>query len=78
VITNHRFLLISGKIAASPVADLTVMVTESSGVLGKLGRLGYGAFRIGPDGPSQLVVDFIPHLDEIQKGVNELLYPAHS
>jgi hypothetical protein len=75
VITNYRFLLISGKIAASPLADLKVLVTETSGFLGGLGRFGYGAFRIGPDGPSQLVIDYIPRLDELELLVNGLLYP---
>jgi hypothetical protein len=36
VITNYRFLLVSGKIAASPLADLKVLVTETSGFLGRL------------------------------------------
>ena len=75
VITNYRFLLISGKVAASPLADLTVLVTETPGLLGGLGKLGYGAFRIGPDGPSQLVIDYIPRPKEIEAVVNSLLYP---
>lgn len=75
VITNYRFLLISGKVAASPLTDLTVLVTETSGFLGRLGRFGYGAFRIGPDGPNQLIIDYIPRPDELELTVNGLLYP---
>lgn len=75
MITNYRFLLISGKIAASPLADLKVLVTGTSGFLGRLGRFGYGAFRIGPDGPNQLVIDYIPYLARLELEVNGLLYP---
>ena len=75
VITNYRFLLFSGKIAASPLADLKVLVTETSGLLGKLGRFGYGRFTIGPDGPNQLIIDYIRRLAELELLVNNLLYP---
>jgi hypothetical protein len=72
VVTNFRFMLISSKIAASPLADLRILVIETSG----FGKLGYGAFRIGPDGPNQLVIDYIPNPDKIQFQVNDLLYPS--
>jgi hypothetical protein len=74
VITIYRVLLISGKAAASPLTDLRVLVTETPGFLGKLGKFGYGTFRIGPDGPNQLIIDFIPHPDKIQLEVTGLLY----
>jgi hypothetical protein len=72
VITSYRFLLISGKVAASPLTDLTVLVTETPGYLG---RLGYGVFRIGPDGPNQLIIDYIPRPAMLELTVNGLLYP---
>ena len=79
VITKHRFLMISGlfnrKIAVSQLDDLKVMVTERSAA----GRIfGYGSFRIGPDGPNQLVVDYIPYPEQLHLEVNGILYPDDS
>ena len=79
VITQHRFLLISGlfnrKVAASQLDDLKVMVFERSAA----GRIfGYGAFRIGPNGPDQLVVDYIPYPEQLYLEVHGILYPDDS
>jgi hypothetical protein len=54
---------------------LKVMVTERSAA----GRIfGYGSFRIGPDGPNQLVVDYIPYPEQLHLEVNGILYPDDS
>ena len=43
------------------------------------GRIfGYGAFRIGPDGPDQLVVDYIPYPEQLYLEVHGILYPDGS
>jgi uncharacterized membrane protein YdbT with pleckstrin-like domain len=77
VITQHRFLLTPGlvnrKFAASELGDLKAMVTERSAA-GRI--LGYGAFRIGPDGPNQLVADYIPYPDQLQLEVTGMFYPG--
>jgi uncharacterized membrane protein YdbT with pleckstrin-like domain len=78
VITRHRLLFMSGvftrKIAASSLDDLKVMTLERS-FAGRV--LGYGEFRIGPDGPGQLVVDYIPYPEHLQLEINGILYPDH-
>jgi hypothetical protein len=75
VMTQHRLLLVSGlfrhKVAASQLDDLKVMVSERSAA-GRI--LGYGAFRIGPDGPNQLIIDYIPYPEQLHLEVNGLLY----
>jgi hypothetical protein len=67
VVTKDRFIMMSGvltrTIAASDVTDLKIMTMERS----TAGRVwGYGTYRIGPDGPDQLVVDYIPYPEQTQ------------
>lgn len=75
VITEHRFLLISGlfkrKIVVSKLDDLKILATERS-TAGSI--IGYGAFRVGPDGPSQLVIDYIPYPEQLYHELGNMLY----
>jgi hypothetical protein len=75
VITQRRFILISGianrKVAFTELPDLKKMTFERS-FAGRM--LGYGTYRIGPDGADQLVINYIPYSEQLTQELNELLY----
>lgn len=75
VITHRRFILISGivsrKVAYAELPDLKKKTFERS-FAGRM--LGYGTYKIGPDGADQLVINYIPFPEQITVELDQLLY----
>ena len=74
VITNRRFILISGtmnrKVTYTELPDLRKLTFERS-FAGRI--LGYGTYKIGPDDASQLVINYIPYSEQINMELDNLL-----
>lgn len=74
VITNRRLILISGiasrKVSYTELPDLKKMTFERSfaGLM-----LGYGTYKIGPDGAGQLIIKYIPYSEQIIGELSGLL-----
>jgi len=75
VITDRRFLLISGimnrRVASTELPDLKKRTFERS-FAGRI--LGYGTYRIGPDAPGQLVINYIPYPEQLDLELTSLAY----
>jgi hypothetical protein len=75
VITQRRFILISGiatrKVAYTELPDLKKKTFERS-FAGRM--LGYGTYKIGPDGADQLVINYIPYPEQITIELDQLFY----
>lgn len=74
VITNRRLILISGvasrKVTYTELPELKKLTFERSfaGLM-----LGYGTYKIGPDGAGQLIINYIPYSDQINMELASLL-----
>jgi Bacterial PH domain len=75
VLTSRRFILISGisnrRVAYTQLPDLKKTTFERS-FAGRV--LGYGTYKIGPDGARQLVIDYVPFSEQIILELHGLAY----
>jgi hypothetical protein len=75
VVTPQRFILISGitshKITSFELPDLKKL-TAARSFAGRI--LGYGSYRIGPDGADQLVINYVPYSEQLTLEINGMLY----
>ncbi len=75
VLTTRRFILISGianrRVAYTQLPDLKKITFERS-IAGRI--LGYGAYKIGPDGAGQLIIDYVPFSEQLILDLHGLAY----
>ena len=75
VLTSRRFILISGianrRVAYTQLPDLKKVTFERS-IAGRI--LGYGTYKIGPDGAGQLIIDYVPFSEQIILELHGLAY----
>jgi hypothetical protein len=74
VITERTFVLTAGittrTVTALPLTSLSGMTLERSG----RGRLiGFGTFRLGSDGPGQLIIDYVPYPEQLYLEIRNLI-----
>jgi hypothetical protein len=77
VITERTFVLIAGittrTVTALPMTSLSGMTLERS----SRGRLiGFGAFRLGSDGPGQLIIDYVPYPEQLYLEIRNIIRAA--